>query len=75
MTPETPVTPESSNPESSPEEKKAYRTPRLLRWGDICELTKTVGIVGGFDNGLHVTRTSLGGLARVPNSGTKKRSD
>jgi hypothetical protein len=39
--------------------KKPYAPPVLTKFGTVAEITKTVGIRGGFDNGLHVTRTSL----------------
>jgi hypothetical protein len=75
MAPGAPPNHQPSKTEPGHKGKKVYMAPTVLRWGEIHELTKTVGITGGFDNGLHVTRTSLGGLARVPNSETKRRGD
>ena len=39
--------------------KKTYHQPELLVYGDLREITRTVGVNGVFDNGLMVTKTHL----------------
>jgi hypothetical protein len=46
--------------------KKLYTPPVLTRYGDICEITATVGISGHPDNVTGLTRTSLEPLNRRP---------
>jgi hypothetical protein len=39
--------------------KKTYHQPELLVYGNLSEITRTVGVNGVFDNGLMVTKTHL----------------
>jgi hypothetical protein len=46
-------------PGASKPSKKTYHQPELLVYGNLSEITQTVGVNGVFDNGLKVTKTHL----------------
>ena len=56
------LSPEDNNTAKPKTEKKKYKSPRLLVYGDIRDLTKNAGPKGALDGG--------GGAAAGPKTGT-----